>query len=415
MAVAVAGLILARRPAAGARAEAGGEQSAVITPRPFASTLSLQGAVTPGNGIDLTAPFDGRVRRVEFEFGGLVGQGQTLVELDTSDIQQRRGEAEAEYLKASQAAADMAAWSSGPEVSQARRAEALAAFDLNDTRRKMAETKALLDRGLVAREEYEGLMQQQQSQAAALAGARQELTEVFKRGVGANRRVAQIGLATARARLADLDSQSVGAAVRAPAAGVMVHPPSDKVEAAGSALHVGQALTKGQLIGVIARPGSLGVAFALSEADANRVRPGQGVQVTGPGFGGFALRGAVASVAREATPGSVNGGSTVSFAATARLDDLTPAQAAVIRIGMTANVAIDLYRNAAALVAPPAAIQGEAPDTFVMVRNRRGGRPSRVAVRIGQVAPDGVEVLSGLKAGDVVVWPKAAGGADPDD
>jgi HlyD family secretion protein len=36
-------------------------------------------------------------------------------------------------------------------------------------------------------------------------------------------------------------------------------------------------------------------------------------------------------------------------------------------------------------------------------------------VRIGRVAPDGVEILSGLRAGDVVVWSGAAvSGADSD-
>ncbi|MGI8839556.1 MAG: efflux RND transporter periplasmic adaptor subunit [Caulobacteraceae bacterium] len=409
------GIVAARREAA-SHAAAAGEQSAVIQPGPFASTLGLQGVITPGVVADVTAPFDGRVSRVNFEYGGLVGQGQALVELDTADLDQRRGEADAEYLRASQAATDMASWSSGQEASQAKRAEAAAAFDLADTRRKMVETKALLDRGLVAREEYEGLVQQQHGQEAALAGDRQDLAEVLKRGGGANRRVVEIGLAGARARLADLDAQRAGATVRAPVAGVIVHPPNDKLEAAGPSLHPGLALTKGQLIGVIARPGGLGVAFQLSEADANRVRAGQRVTVSGPGFGGFSLAGSVTSVAREATPASAGSGTAVSFAASARLDDLTPAQAGVIRIGMTAAVTVDLYRNLAALVAPPAAIQGEAPDTFVMVKDRRSGPPRRVAVRIGQVAPAGVEVLSGLKAGDVVVWSaKASAGADSDD
>ncbi|MBA3812729.1 MAG: secretion protein HlyD, partial [Caulobacteraceae bacterium] len=72
------------------------------------------------------------------------------------------------------------------------------------------------------------------------------------------------------------------------------------------------------------------------------------------------------------------------------------------------------YRNSAALVAPAAAIQGSAPATFVMVRDPRSGRSRRVAVSIGRVAPDGVEVLSGLKAGDVVTWSVKAP-AGPDD
>jgi multidrug efflux pump subunit AcrA (membrane-fusion protein) len=81
---------------------------------------------------------------------------------------------------------------------------------------------------------------------------------------------------------------------------------------------------------------------------------------------------------------------------------------------MTANVSIDLYQNPSALTAPPGAIQGTAPDTFVMIKDQGTGQLHRVAVKIGQTAADGVEILSGLKPGDVVVWTPDAG-ADSDD
>ena len=165
------------------------------------------------------------------------------------------------------------------------------------------------------------------------------------------------------------------AVVRAPVAGILVHPPGEKGDSAGQPLHVGMSLTKGQLIGAIAHPGGLAVTFQLSEADANRVHTGQRVAVTGPGFEGVDLSGTIASVAGEATPAS-GGDGAVTFAASARLDPLTPAQAAIVRIGMSASVSIDLYRNPAALVAPPPAIQGDAPDTYVMVKVAGGGGAS---------------------------------------
>ena len=410
--VLVVGVVISRRPSAGSAPTA--QQSAVIQPGPFASTLALTGVVTPGDVVGVTAPFDGRVTKVGFDFGAAVVQGQMLVTLDTSEIQQRRDEAEAEYLKAAQADADMARWSTGPEVSQARRAESTATFEMADTRRKIAETKALLDRGLVARDEYDGLLQQQRSQEQALAAAHQELGEALRKGDAASRRVTAIELETARTRLDQADAERAGAVVRAPVAGILVRPPGEKGETSALPLHIGMTLSKGQLIGAIAHPGGLAVTFQLSEADANRVRPGQRVQVTGPGFEGLTLGGAVAEVAGEATAASGGEGAGVTFAARARLDPLTPAQAAIVRIGMSASVSIDLYRNPSALVAPPGAIMGAAPDTFVMVRDKKGGRIRRVPVRIGQVSPSGVEVLSGLKPGDVVVWSSNASDSDSD-
>lgn len=408
-----AGLFLWSPHGPGNGAGAASEQSAVIQAGPFTSTLSVTGVVTPGDVVNVVAPFDGKVTGVSFDYGAPVAKGQVLVVIDTSDVQQRRNEAEAEFLKSSQTTADMENWQNGPEVSQARRAEATAAYDLADTRRKVEETKALLDRGLVARDEYDGLLQQQRNQEASLVAAKQDLAEAVKRGSGSNRRITELEFANAKARLADLDAQVAAARVKAPVSGVIVRPQNDKSEVANSSLHAGMTLSRGQLIGAIAPSGGLAVAFQLSEADANRVHPGQSVEVTGPGFQGLSLEGVISMVAREATPGTGGAGNgAVTFAATARLNDVDAQAASVIRIGMSANVTIELYTNPSALSAPPGAIQGAAPDTFVMLKRPNGER-RRTPVRIGQIAADAVEVLSGLKPGDVVIWsPGPAQGPD---
>ncbi len=386
----------------------GEEHSVVIQSRPFEATLGVAGIVVPGEMVGITAPFDGKVSRVTFDYGTPVVQGQALIVLDTSDIERRRNEAEADYLKASETASEMASWSTGLEVSQARRAAAAAEFDLNETRRKAAETRKLLDKGLVARDEYDGLVELQRNQQLARDAALQELAEALKKGDAANQRISAIELQDAKARLDELDAERARAVVRAPIGGVIVRPPGEKNDAALPTVHPGMNLATGQLIGEIASPNGLAVVFQLAEADANRVRPGQHVEVTGPGFQGLVLDGTVADVAGEATPAPGGEGSAVTFAASVRLHPLTAAQAAVVRIGMSATLSIDLYRNPDAVVAPPGAIQGTVPDTFVMVRDAGSGRTRRVPIRIGQVAPDGVEVLSGLKPGDVVVWTASA-------
>jgi len=409
--VAVLGLCLALAPRRDATPDPAARQTLTLSPRPFAATLSLVGSVVPGDSLDVVAPFDGVVRRLGFEYGTSVTPGQVLVELDPAEIGQRRNEAEAAYLKASKTAETLADWSSGTEVARARRTVDAAALDLADLDRKLAETRGLLDRGLVARGEYDGLAQQKRNQEMVLAGARQDLAAVLAQGAGANRRVAALDLANARAQLTRLDGQAAGAIVRAPEAGVIVRPVGKGDEA--EPLHAGQAVTRGRLIGSIARAGGLAVAFQLSETDANRVQPGMAVTVTGPGFGGLAVAGHVTSVAGQAAAPAVAGGPLASFPAMARLDALTPDQAGAIRIGMTANVTVDLYRNPAALVAPSAAIQGAAPAAWVKVRDSRGGPPRTVPVKLGRIAPDGVEIISGVKAGDVLVWSAPAGAPAP--
>ncbi|HXU98911.1 MAG TPA: HlyD family efflux transporter periplasmic adaptor subunit [Caulobacteraceae bacterium] len=396
-----AGLILALVALRGGHGPAAAEQSQVVEAAPFASTIAVVGTVVPDQSLAVTAPLPGAVRKVEFEYGAPVVAGQVLARIDDADAVQRRDEARSTYLKAVQDWKEMADWPSSPDASRDRRAEALAAYDLADTRRKAVETRRLLDRGLVARDEYDALLSQQKSQEAALAGTRQELAVTMERGRGTGREVAALELREARAQLAELEGEVGGAVIRAPAAGVIVRPPADKESASGQ-IHVGQSLAKGQLIGSIARTGALAVSFQLSETDANAVRPGMSVSVTGPGFGGEEIDGKVTSVAGEASPSSGAGGPLATFAATARLDPLTPDQARTVRIGMTANITVATYSAERALTVPPAAVRGAAPAATVEVKGPFGRRTVRV--RIGHVGPDGVEILSGLQAGDTVVW-----------
>jgi len=401
--IVTAGVMIAhQRSDAQAAAGAPAEQSAVIEARPFVSTLGVAGTIAAGPGGEVTAPFDGVVRTVGFLYGEPVEQGQVLAVFDAAEVASRRNEAEAAALKAGQTASDFASWGSGPEVSRARRALAVATSDLQDAQRRIVETRTLLDRGLVPRGEYDDLVRQRQARDIAVATAQQDLALAMRRGEGPNRRVAALELQNARSQLATLDGQVAGAVVRAPARGVMVRPPADKLDTV-TAIHPGLQMTKGQLIGAVAAADALVVTFKLSEIDANRVRPGQAVTVTGPGFAGVVLKGRVSSVAGEAMPPS-SGSPASTVAAVARLEGLTAEQAAAVRIGMTANVVIDVYRNPSAIVAPPGAIQGSVPNATVMVKNRKTGATNVRPVRLGQVAPDGVEVLSGLKPGEVVVW-----------
>jgi multidrug efflux pump subunit AcrA (membrane-fusion protein) len=382
-----------------------GEQSLVVQARPFVASLGVVGTVTPGDSLAVVAPFDGIVKRVGFEYGRDVVAGQVLLVMDPSDLEQRRREAESAFLKADQAERDMANWAEGPDVARAKRAETAAEMELKATQRKMTETKALLDRGLVARVEYDGLQQQQQSQTLALTAAQDDLATVLKRGEGDSRRIPGIEFENAKARLAQIDAELAGTIVKAPIAGVIVRPPADKTEGGGAAVHAGQKLTLGQLVGSIARAGGVAVAFKLDEADAARVREGQPVTVTGPGFGGVTAQGQVASVAGEATAGEAGGpGGGATFAAVARLDGLSAEQVRAIRIGMSANVEITLYQAPSAIVVPPQAVMGAGVSAMVMLRDPHTGQERPQAVRIGATAPDGVEILSGLKTGDMIVW-----------
>jgi HlyD family secretion protein len=406
--MAVAGLALVAllwlvfRGAFGGSERTGAEQTLVVQPTPFSVASNFTGKVSPGDSIEVVAPFDAAVARVRFAYGDQVAAGQILIELNAADVARGRAEAEAAWLGAQDLATRMQTWDSSPEMSRAARNVAVAESDLDDVQRKVQESKALLDRGLVPRSEYEGLQQQERARRMALVQAREELEVTRRRGQGVERRIAVLKRDAALSQYTALGGDAGSATIRAPASGVIVRPRAGRPDGTDDSIHAGVRVSAGQSLGVVARIEGLDVTFQLDEGDVNAVRPGQIVTVTGPGFGGLVLKGRVSGVAGEATAGPA--GAKSMFTAAVRLDPLTPEQAQRVRIGMTANVSIVAYEKASALVVPPEAVQGAAPQTWLMVRSAPGGRAQRVPVIIGRVGPGGVEIVAGLKAGDTVVW-----------
>ncbi len=376
----------------------------IIELRPFTQTLSFAGAIAPGEGISIVAPFDGPVEMMGFGYGEAVSAGQTLLKLDVSDLERSLREAEAAHLQATENHETILAWESGSEVSRARRALESARYDMEETQRRLAETRTLFERGLVARSEIDGLVRQERSQEMALTSAREDLASVMRRGEAHNLRIAEIELRNARQRLEELQAQHAQAMLEAPVSGVIVRPPPAGAEAQTRDVHVGARVSQGQLIGTIVEAGDLAVSFQMDESDINALQTGQPVTVRGPGFPGIVLRGEISHVSGDASTGrSGGGGDRASFTAIARLEPPDPEQQTLIRIGMSADITVTIYSNPDAVVVPPDAVRGRAPDALVRVAEPDGTRADR-RVAVGGVAPDGVEILSGLEAGDAVVW-----------
>lgn len=397
----VGGLLIGAVGLGRSSATIGGEdQVYVVQQGTFTVPLSFSGRVAPGERLDVMAPFDATVQRVAFAYGDRVEAGQILIELDPSDVSQGLVEAETTWLKAEDEAARMEGWSQSAEMRRASRSASAAQSDLNDLELKITETKALLDRGLVPRSEYEGLLQQRRQREMALVSAREDLAETAQRGQGAQRRIAITQRDLARARYESI-RRGGGAAIVAPASGIIVRPETQG-EGARSMVNAGGRVTKGQPLGVIASTNGLDVVFNLDEGDLNTVSVGQAATVTGAGFGGLTLRGRIAGIAGEAEANPV--GTSASFVARVRLDPLSTEAAQSVRIGMTANVSIIAYENPSAVTVPAQAIQGAAPDAWVLVRAGSGHKPERRKVTIGMVSPSTVEITSGLRVGDNVVW-----------
>ncbi len=395
---------MGRKPAAKAPGQA--ERSYVAGKYPFSISTGFRGEIAPGESVAVIAPFDGILKRLHFAYGDRVEAGQLLAEFDTADVQRSRNEAESAYLKSAQSAAQFQDWENGPEMSRARRGLTNATLDLQQAERRLAETKVLFDRGLVARMEYENQQQQIRSQRMAVEAAEQELRLTAERGRGSYRRVAALDLDNSSNRLSTVSADMSGARVIAPDAGIIVMPPAAGQAKPDSAIAVGARLTKGQPLGIIAKAGALGVRFQLDESDVNAIKIGQAVTVTGAGFAGPPLKGRIHSIAGQAAGDGASSGK-ATFVAMALLDAIPAEQARQVRIGMTANLNITAYTNPSVIVLPLQAIQDPSGNPYVLVQVSKRKPPRQTSVKLGKASATHVEILSGLVPGQRVVWTEA--------
>ncbi|MCH8488375.1 MAG: HlyD family efflux transporter periplasmic adaptor subunit [Oceanicaulis sp.] len=379
----------------------GAERTLVVEPQSFEVTLGFTGRIGPGEHAELLAPFDGVITAVHAGFGDRVMEGEPLVSLNPFELERERVEAEAALLRAQAEAGQLLAWADGLEMSRARRDVASAEAALADLERRLGETESLLERGLVPRIEFEGLVQRRGDLRRQRAQAREQLEATRQRGEGARRRIALLELDLARERLDRIEADLARAVLRAPVAGVVVRPPGKEAET-GPELRAGAYVTRGRSLLLIARPDGLNVSFQLDEADVNALAPGAPVRVTGPGFPGVVLSGSLTRISGQAEPGS--SGQNAAFAAVARLDPPPQAGSSAVRIGMTADIQVVVFHSDAALVIPSEAVEGAPSDAWVRVRAAPGAPVRRVRVELEAVGPNRVALRSGVSAGDTVVW-----------
>jgi RND family efflux transporter MFP subunit len=167
-----------------------------------------------------------------------------------------------------------------------------------------------------------------------------------------------------------------------------------------SAVHVdeSQNVGPGQPIVTETSGGRLEVLVSVPEVLIGQVEVGQAVTVTFDALAGQALGGRVSEV------GAAPAGLATTFPVTVRLDEIT----ADVRAGMAAEVAFTFVAtdDRERFFVPSFAVGEDREGRFVFVI--QPGEPGlalvlRRAVEVGELTSEGLEVLSGLSDGDLIV------------
>ncbi len=369
---------------AGAEAvDAAARATMTLEPRPLRSTLSLRGSLAPGRVEEVVSPLEGHVTAVHVRHGQQVAAGDPLVAFDTGQLVEAHRRAEIEHIKARDRLTALEDWTNGSEMAQARHGLRRARSALDDAERRLRRIGFLLDQGLVPASEREAAQRGHEDRKLDVEAAERELAAVAAKG-------------SAEAKLG-------GATVTAPIGGIVT------VEdgARDKPLARGRSAAEGELLLSIADLGRLSVVTGVDEVDVRKIAAGQRARVTGPGFPGLQIEGAVARVASQ--PASAQRRNAPRFEVVVALDPLDAAARDRVRVGMSAHVAIVVYERSQALLVPIGAVERAGGEAWLQVLDRSTGTPERRAVALGITTLDSVEVTKGLAAGEKIVLPAGAG------
>jgi RND family efflux transporter MFP subunit len=134
----------------------------------------------------------------------------------------------------------------------------------------------------------------------------------------------------------------------------------------------------------------------VSSDDASRIGIGMAVDIFFARAPAVAVTGSIVKLPTKATSSS----STINSDPAYHVDYQVPADMKVT-VGDLASVVITLKREKDALWLPPQAVRSFEGRRFVVIKD--GTSQRRQDVRIGIVSSDRVEILEGLKEGDVIV------------
>ncbi len=377
-----------------------------VTPQPLASTITVSGQLVPRQEVQVVSPISGTVAATHFQYGAQVTRGQRLVDLDTTEIESKYRQAQAQYIKALQHFNELEDWENNVEVARVRRAISKTKLQLETQKQKRDETAFLLERGVIPAAEHEAAEQQLRNLQLDYEASQQDLESVLAKGGAEEKQVAQLELDNARTQLQTLEDTLQGSVVHAPVAGVILQPRRSgggKSDQGGERLTKGRSVTQGALLLTIGDLDGLSVTGTVDEVDITKVRLGQPVDISGDAFPGLALKGTMSHVSAQAGQTGQGKNTLPMFEITVTLENLTPAQRQQLRLGMSANLEVVVYEKPDALLVPFSTVQTRNGKAWLRVKDKETGEVKQIEVDTGVTTLDAVEIVRGLEPGDEVV------------
>jgi len=341
-----------------------------VTRHALVVPILADGSLESPPGGEVHAAEGGIVGAVLVREGDRVAAGTPLVRLDNPELEQR-------VLAGRQEAAQLDA-----EKNSAALEQAAAEREMQHLRSVVESDARLLKAGAIT-------TQQQAADELAWRQADEKMRQAAAHAADLAKRKQLVEQSTQ-----ELARRVASRLLRAPAAGIVYNLPRA----------AGESVAAGQLVATVTDPLHVRVRARVDAPDLPRVHAGQRLVVTFDGAPGRKWDGSVVLV----PPGLRDAGGREVGEVLGELSG----DAGVLPSNASVNVEIVVGEKPSALVIPRGALQRE--GTARVVYRLVDGKASRAAVEVGLIGPNEVEVLSGLREGDVIILPSAAALHDGD-
>ena len=356
---------------------------AKATQETIVSTLNTNGKVEPIEWTAVHAPVGGPVQQVHVERGQAVRQGQLLVTIGVPDAQAEISSAQARINAAQAEIERMNQGGSAPEQAEIQSGLLRARSELAAAQREYETVQRLTAKNAATKAEVE---------AARQAVERAELQiQTLERRRGAlvtppDRSAAQARLQEAQSGANAASQRLAMGRVQSPTSGILYRL---EVRPAGF-------VNPGDLIAEVGRLNQLRVRVYVDEPELGRVQKGMPVRITWDALPGREWKGFVESVPLQVVPlGTRQVGEVLC---TIDNPDLT----LIPGTNINAEILSSTVENA--VTVPKEALRRQGSDTGVFVL-AEGNRLAWRAVKTGVSSVTRVQIVSGLKPGELVALP----------
>jgi len=386
-----------------------------VTTQTLTQTLYYSGTISPITNHPVISPTAGVIDQKFFIYGQMVKKNQPLLHIQSTKIQNDMRDAKVAYLKSLDDYNQKLNWKNSDEVINTQNALLRAQRDLAQNKNTWAENQKLYQLGIIS---HDALLQSQNSyldSQVSLDQAQRAYSAALSKGLGDNLTMSQLALSNSKDKYDSLEAQVNAHSINAPADGIILEPTptqsggsDDNAQKSTSGkVDVGSSVQYQQVLMNIGDMSGLQINFNIPEININQINPGQAVTVTGSGFPGITLQGEISEVSAQALNSS-GGGSLPTFPAVALVKQLTPTQKKLIRSGMDAQLAIQVYQSSNQIMIPVNAVsQNKAGKNIVKIVDPKTQAIKNQIITTGKITATSIQVLSGLNLGEQILCPSA--------